>query len=96
MNELISNAFKHAFPGERPGEISIQIRQTESMKIELLVADNGVGMPSNINVRDTKTFGLQSIWLLGELQLKGEVHFDLNQGVSCRITFRDSLYEKRV
>jgi two-component sensor histidine kinase len=41
-NELVTNAFKHAFPGERPGRIDVELRRTADM-VELAVADDGVG-----------------------------------------------------
>jgi two-component sensor histidine kinase len=41
-NELVTNAFKHAFPGERPGRIDVELRRTAGV-VELAVADDGVG-----------------------------------------------------
>ena len=96
LNELFSNALKHAFPGERQGEIRIRLHRMESGEIEIQVADNGVGVPQDFDPRNTKTFGLQSLFLLGELQLQGEVTFDLNNGVACRVRFSDTFYEERV
>jgi two-component system, sensor histidine kinase PdtaS len=42
VNELVTNAFKHAFPGERPGRIDVELRRTAGV-VELAVADDGVG-----------------------------------------------------
>lgn len=44
LNELVTNSLKHAFPDMRPGTIRIELRQNES-GLELLVADDGIGMP---------------------------------------------------
>ena len=96
LNELISNALKHAFPGEQHGEIRIQLHRMESGDIDLQVADNGVGVPQDFDIRNTQSFGLQSLLLLGELQLQGEVTFDLNKGIACRVRFHDTFYEERV
>jgi two-component sensor histidine kinase len=41
-NELITNAFKYAFPGRRPGRIDVELRRTAGV-VELVVADDGVG-----------------------------------------------------
>jgi two-component sensor histidine kinase len=41
-NELVTNAFKYAFPGERPGRIDVELRRTAGV-VELAVADDGVG-----------------------------------------------------
>jgi two-component sensor histidine kinase len=46
VNELLTNALKHAFPGERPGEVLITFRHDAGF-FHLLVADNGVGMPAD-------------------------------------------------
>jgi two-component sensor histidine kinase len=43
MNELVTNALKHAFPDNREGTISVALRRT-SGGLELTVADNGIGM----------------------------------------------------
>ena len=45
VNELVSNAFKHAFPNGRPGHITVAMRPTERGQLHLSVADDGVGMP---------------------------------------------------
>jgi two-component sensor histidine kinase len=41
-NELVTNAFKYAFPNERPGRIDVELRHTAGA-VELTVADDGVG-----------------------------------------------------
>ncbi|QLA18308.1 response regulator [Desulfolutivibrio sulfoxidireducens] len=43
-NELLSNTVKHAFPGDREGEIRVSLRARDS-RAELVVSDNGVGLP---------------------------------------------------
>ncbi len=96
LNELISNALKHAFPADRAGEIRIQLGQTASGEIYLRVADNGVGVPPGFDFRRDGHLGLQTIFTLGENQLKGQVTFDTANGVACRLQFRDDLYQPRV
>jgi len=96
LNELISNALKYAFPGERTGEVRMRLRQLEDNTIEIQVADNGVGAPSDFDFRRDGQLGLKSILALGEGQLHGEVHFEGNRGVTCRLRFKDNLYKQRV
>ena len=43
LNELVSNALKHAFPGDGPGELRIIIHETKNNEIEIIVRDNGLG-----------------------------------------------------
>ncbi len=44
VNELVTNAFKHAFPGDRAGAISVYLQALDDRRLELSVADDGVGM----------------------------------------------------
>lgn len=46
INELLTNAFKHAFPDGRPGQVSVALHRSPEGPLELTVADDGVGMPS--------------------------------------------------
>ncbi len=96
LNELISNACKHAFPHERPGEIYIRVRKEESGTLELEVSDNGVGMPEGFDFKSQTTLGLRTVAMIGEYQLQGHVEFEADQGVTCRIRFPDNLYRVRV
>jgi two-component sensor histidine kinase len=96
LNELVSNALKHAFPQGRAGRIEIHLQQTASEEIMLRVVDNGAGMPQGFDVRTQGQLGLRMIIALGETQLQGRVTFALNQGVSCTLRFKDNLYTPRV
>ena len=71
-NELISNAIKHAFPGNRRGEIESSCTRELTGQAVLLVSDNGVGIPEDLMLEDVPTFGLQLVILLAE-QLGGEL-----------------------
>ncbi len=96
LSELISNSLKHAFPADRAGEIRVHLSRGESGEIWLRVADNGVGAPRGFDFRRDGRLGLQNIFALGERQLKGQVIFDVEQGVACQIRFKDDLYAPRV
>jgi two-component sensor histidine kinase len=47
MNELITNALKHAFPGEGPGRLSIVVKP-EGDHFGIRIIDDGVGMPAEV------------------------------------------------
>ncbi len=96
FNELMSNALKHAFPGDRKGHIHIRLHRMQSNDIELVVADDGVGVPVDFDFRNCQTLGMQNIISVVEYQLQGEVAFTGGHGVRCQIRFRDNLYEERV
>jgi PAS domain S-box-containing protein len=96
LNELISNALKHAFPGDMKGEIRVRIGKTETGEMELQVSDDGVGVPQGFDFKSSDTLGLQNVFAIGQHQLQGEVVFEVQDGITCRIRFKDTLYSRRV
>lgn len=88
INELISNALRHAFPEGREGEIDITFRSSDEDKIELIISDNGIGIPTNFDIRNTKSLGLHLVNILAEDQLKGEIELDRTEGTKFLIKFR--------
>jgi PAS domain S-box-containing protein len=64
VNELITNAFKYAFPDDKEGKIIVTGKQLAEDKIELTVSDDGVGLPSEFSILDSKGFGLSLIKML--------------------------------
>jgi PAS domain S-box-containing protein len=96
LNELISNTLKYAFPAGRHGTITIKLHRVESGEIHLSVSDDGTGMPPGFDIRQDGHLGLNNIFLLGEDQLKAQVTFSTQPGVTCELIFRDNLYEPRV
>lgn len=96
LNELISNVLKHAFPGNRDGEIRIRLQKISAHEILLEVSDNGVGVPASFDFKKNIGFGLRNIFIICEKQLRGSVAFSNVRGVTCRMQFRDDLYTLRV
>jgi len=86
INELISNAFKHAFPEGRKGEITIGFHPDGDNRLTLVVSDNGVGFPEDIDISDTETLGLHLISIL-VTQLKGTLEVERDRGATFKITF---------
>jgi PAS domain S-box-containing protein len=72
VNELISNALKHAFPAGRSGEIRVRSVMEPSGKTLLSVADDGIGIPEGMDLTKTSTLGLQLVTLLAD-QLGGKI-----------------------
>jgi PAS domain S-box-containing protein len=68
INELVSNALKHAFPGDRAGRILIALSAGRDGTVRLTVRDNGVGFPPGFDYRKTNSLGMQIvIGLAGQL-----------------------------
>jgi two-component sensor histidine kinase len=88
INELVSNALKHAFPEGEKGEIKINMSPLNKNKIELIVSDNGVGLPKELDFRKTKSLGLHLVTILAEDQLHGEVKLDRTKGTSFRLRLK--------
>ena len=88
INELVSNSLKHAFPGEKKGEIEISLSSISNDMIGLLVQDNGIGIPEGIDFRKTESLGLHIVNILVENQLHGEITMNNDNGTEFRIRFR--------
>ena len=84
INELVTNALKHAFP-ERRGKITVGLYGDGT--IELVVKDDGVGIPDSIDFRNTKTLGLRLVTILAEDQLSGEITLIRDKGAEFHIIF---------
>lgn len=87
INELVSNALKHAFPDDKKGEILVRVCSVNGT-IELTVKDNGVGIP-DIDFRKTESLGLDLVTTLAEQQLGGEITLDRTEGTAFTITFKE-------
>ncbi len=88
INELVTNSLKHAFPEGRKGEINVVLSRNEN-KIELLISDNGVGIPKEIDFRKTESLGLYLVKILAENQLQGEINLNRNRGTEFQIKFKE-------
>ena len=96
INELITNAVKHAFPEHRPGEIRIVLNSTPQNNIVLEISDNGIGLPKDFDFEKDKQLGLQTVFDLVEGQMDGKITFTSQKGLFCHITLGKDLYQPRV
>ena len=96
INELISNSFKHAFPGDMKGNIFVQLKKHEEDTIELVVSDNGIGIPDGFSLFEKNTLGMQVFYNIATDQLMGDVKVNSNHGLTFTIHFKDVSYEERV
>ncbi|MCG2828465.1 PAS domain S-box protein [Methanothermobacter sp. K4] len=86
INELVTNSIKYAFPDGR-GTITIGMRKADG-SIELVVADDGVGLPEDTDPSSTDTLGLKLVSLLTK-QLNGKMTLDVDGGTKFSIVFRN-------
>jgi PAS domain S-box-containing protein len=101
VNELITNALKYAFPGERTGEVEVVLRRMGGAvggegEYELMVKDNGVGIPQELDLEKAKTLGLHLVSTLVEHQLRGSIDLNREGGTQFFIRFNEVRYKKRI
>ncbi len=86
LNELVSNALKHAFPKSKKGEIQIRLYSNSQNRMKLIIGDDGIGLPENLNIQNPETLGLQ---LVNDLvkQIEGSVTLDRTEGTTFSISF---------
>lgn len=90
INELVSNALKYAFPPsfKEKGKIEIILHPTRKDEVELIVMDNGVGIPDELDFRNTESLGLHLVTILIEDQLHGKVTLDRRRGTKFTMKFK--------
>ncbi len=88
INELITNSLKYAFPDGRNGKISILLHPFNKNMFELVVSDNGVGFPSDVDFRKTESLGLRLVTILAENQLHGQIDLNRSGGTEFTIKFK--------
>ncbi len=74
INEVVTNTLKHAFPRGREGTISIEMRQ-DNGHYYLKLADDGVGIPKDLNAEEQGSFGFLLIYTLAE-QLEANIKLE--------------------
>jgi two-component sensor histidine kinase len=86
LNELLTNAFKHAFPEGRKGKIAVTFRRTDSNNLELVVRDDGIGIPPEQSHRKHASVGMTLVNALID-QIEGTVDIRSNSGTAVTINF---------
>lgn len=88
VNELLTNTFKYAFPDNSKGTISVSFSIKEKDGFEVVVSDDGIGFPEDIDFRKTKSLGMQLVVMLVE-QLNGTIELDRSHGACFKIEFAE-------
>lgn len=87
VNELVTNAYKYAFEGRKNGEVQIRLLKQGANGWLLAVADDGKGLPGNIDPGKTSSLGLRLVHILSR-QLKGTPRFRNNNGTVFELAFK--------
>lgn len=89
INEIITNCYKHAFENKTEGSISISIKKQTDGFYELIIEDNGNGLPENFNsFENSKSVGFDLIHGLCQ-QIDGEIEITSKNGTKITIQFKE-------
>jgi two-component sensor histidine kinase/methyl-accepting chemotaxis protein len=92
INEIISNSLKYAFPDaeelNKDCQITIEYDRNDKNESLLNISDNGIGLPEGIDLKKTKSLGLQLVDTLID-QLEGTLEIDLSSGTKFKFKFKD-------
>ena len=86
INEILSNAYKHAFVGGDNPTIKVIMKEIDNGEISLMISDNGKGLPEGFDINQTMGLGLKLVRLLTS-QIKGKLEVKSDQGTLFSITF---------
>ncbi|WP_321908254.1 AAA family ATPase [Paraburkholderia sp. J11-2] len=87
VNELVSNALKHAFPEGRRGHLRVELVSDDERGCKLSVSDDGIGLPPDFSIDEAESLGLQLVSDLAR-QLHAAVRQDRDAGTSFVIHFK--------
>jgi len=86
INEIISNSLKYAFPSKKGGIIFVNLAVKNKL-VNIEIGDNGIGIPNQIDIKQTQTLGLQLVDTLIE-QIDGTLKLERNNGTKFIIKFK--------
>ena len=86
VNEILSNAYKHAFRGRNSGSVSITTEMQDG-SLRLTIRDNGIGLPDEFDIYKTRSLGIKLVRTLVENQLKGVLKFNTDHGTEVVVEF---------
>ncbi len=85
VNEIISNALKHAFTNIDSPELYVSFIKISPEKIVLTIRDNGVGLPEESEISRNDSIGFLLINGLAQ-QINGKIEINRGHGTEYRIT----------
>jgi len=87
LNELVTNSFKHGFPGERRGRVLVRLACVDDDNVRLTVSDDGVGLPPGMDRTSHRSLGLKLVSALTD-QLRARFTLDNHDGAVATLEFR--------
>ena len=87
INELLTNALRHAFGKEDTGMVEVTLTIADNGTVRLTVSDDGTGVPEGFNINESKTLGLRLVKILVEAQLQGTLDIIRDRGTTFSMEF---------
>jgi two-component sensor histidine kinase len=87
LNELLTNAFKHAFPAGRRGTVSVTFEALPDARLRMVIGDDGVGLPADFTLDDASSVGMQVVVALVE-QLEASFEISRQGGTQFTMIFK--------
>jgi PAS domain S-box-containing protein len=88
INELISNSIKYAFPDNKKGHIIIKLSKDKKDKFTLIIRNDGIDFPEEIDLEKANSFGMQLVHILTQ-QLHAEIEIDRKGGTTFKLLFNE-------
>jgi len=89
ISEVISNSLKHGFPEGREGEVRILLRRQSATLVLLMLSDNGVGLPGQLDWTKSRSLGLRLVRVLAQ-QLRADLDIRSEGGTEVKLIFTPS------
>lgn len=83
---MISNSLRHGFPEGRKGEVRLLLRQPDATTVSLVLSDNGVGLPGNLDWTTSRSLGLRLVRALAD-QLRASLDIRSQGGTEVKLVF---------
>ena len=90
VNEIVTNSLKYAFPDKKTGNISVSFNK-KCDELQLVVEDNGIGFPGDLDFKNTNSLGMQLVTSLTE-QIKGNIKLKRDNGTKFIIDFKEKSF----
>jgi two-component sensor histidine kinase len=94
INEAITNVLKYAFPNGRSGTVQVRLHELSQGAYELVIADDGVGLPADFDPAQSRSLGMSLIRGFSE-QLGGQLQIKNRPGLSIRLQFQEEMNADR-
>jgi len=84
INEIVTNALKHAFPENQKGNLRIITHSLDEKNCEIIINDDGIGIPKSFDIEKAKSLGLKLIDMMAK-QIDGTLEIIIKKGTEFRI-----------